>query len=82
MNASADLKLSVTQDIKSVVHRVKNMVGKGKKQLSFKEKMLVTSIFSFSNNVFKKLVQQGRQNWLLCGKTVSELTRLGLVQIN
>ena len=74
MNASADLKFNVTQDIKSVFHRVKNMVGKGEKQLSFKEKMLVTSIFSFSNNVFKKLVQQDRQNWLLCGKTVSELT--------
>ena len=30
--------------------------------------MLVTSIFSFSHNVFKRLLSQGRQKAALCGK--------------
>ena len=29
--------------------------------------MLVSSIFSFSHNVFKRLVSQGRQKVSLCG---------------
>ena len=32
-----------------------------------KEKLLVTSNFSFSNSVFKRLVSQGRQKVSLCG---------------
>ena len=32
-----------------------------------KEKLLVTSNFSFSHSVFKRLVSQGRQTVSLCG---------------
>ena len=32
-----------------------------------KEKLLITSNFSFSNSVFKRLVSQGRQMVSLCG---------------
>ena len=32
-----------------------------------KEKLLITSNFSFSHNVFKRLVSQRRQKVLLCG---------------
>ena len=39
----------------------------GKKTLWEKEKLLVTSIFSFSHNVFKRLVSQGHQKVSLCG---------------
>ena len=37
-----------------------------------KEKMLVTSIFSFSHNVFKSLLLQGPKKSELCGKEVSK----------
>ena len=33
-----------------------------------KEKMLVTSIFSFSHNIVKRLLSQGRQKSGLCGE--------------
>ena len=36
-----------------------------------KEKMLVTSIFSFSYNVFKGLPFEGRKKLGLCGKELS-----------
>ena len=39
----------------------------GKKTMSEKEKLLVTSNFSFSDSVFKKLVSQWRQKVSLCG---------------
>ena len=39
----------------------------GKKTLWGKEKLLVTSNFSFSHSVFKRLVSQGRQKVSLCG---------------
>ena len=35
-----------------------------------KEKMLVTSIFSFSHNVFKRLHSQDRYRSELCGKVL------------
>ena len=35
------------------------------------EKMLVTSIFSFSHNVFKRLLNQGRYKSVLCGKELT-----------
>ena len=38
-----------------------------KKTLWEKEKLLVTSNFSFSHRVFKRLVSQGRQKVSLCG---------------
>ena len=39
----------------------------GQKTLWEKEKLLVTSNFSFSHSVFKRLVSQGRQKASLCG---------------
>ena len=39
----------------------------GQKTLWEKEKLLVTSNFSFSHSVFKRLVSQGRQKESLCG---------------
>ena len=39
----------------------------GYKTLREKEKLLVTSNFSFSHSVFKRLVSQGRQKESLCG---------------
>ena len=39
----------------------------GYKTLWEKEKLLVTSIFSFSHSAFKRLVSQGRQKVSLCG---------------
>ena len=39
----------------------------GKKTVWEKEKLLITSNFSFSHSVFKRLVSQGRQNVSLCG---------------
>ena len=35
--------------------------------------MLVTSIFFFSHNVFKRLISQGRQKSGLCGKELTEI---------
>ena len=40
---------------------------KGSKTLWEKEKLLVTSNFSFSHSVFKRLVSQGHQNGSLYG---------------
>ena len=42
----------------------------GKKTLWEKEKLLVTSNFSFSHSVFKRLVSQGHQRVSLCGNGV------------
>ena len=36
-----------------------------------KEKLIVTSNFSFSHSVFKRLVSQGRQKVSLCGNGLS-----------
>ena len=44
------------------------------KTLWAKEKLLVTSNFSFSHSVFKRLVSQGRQKVSLCGN--------GLILVN
>ena len=38
-----------------------------------KEKLLVTSNFSFSHSVFKRLVSQGRQKMSLCGNGLNFL---------
>ena len=58
--AFADDKLSVTKMIISVFDRVENIVGKGE--------IACTSNFSFSHNVFKKLLSLSRQKVSLCGK--------------
>ena len=54
----AEDKLNVARIMISVSDRVENIVGKGE--------MLVTSTFSFSHNVFKRLLSKG-----LCGYTIS-----------
>ena len=47
--------------------KVENIMGK--------EKMLVTSIFSFSHNAFKRFLFQGRQNSGVCDKDSTSLNR-------
>ena len=59
LEASAGNKLNVTKMIISVFDRVENIVGKGE--------IACTSNFSFSHNVFKRLLSQTRQKVSLCG---------------
>ena len=51
--ALADDKINGNRNFKFVLGKVENLSGK-------KEKMLITSIFFFSQNVFKSLLFQGR----------------------
>ena len=51
LKAFADDKVNVTEKLKFILERVENIVGK--------EKMLITSIFSFSLNGFKRLLFLG-----------------------
>ena len=51
----------------SVVTKMAESYPNGLKTLWVKEKLLVTSNFSFSHSVFKRLVSQGRQKVSLCG---------------
>ena len=60
LNAFADDKINFKLKTK--------FLGGCEKTLRGKEKMLVTSIFSFCHYVFKKLLFQGRQKSGLCGK--------------
>ena len=59
LNAFADDELNVTKMIISVFDRVENIVGKGE--------IACTSNFSFSHNVFKRLLSQSRQKASLYG---------------
>ena len=59
LKAFADAKLNVTTMIISVSDRVENIVGKGE--------IACTSNFSFSHNVFKRLLSQRHQKVSLCG---------------
>ena len=59
LKAFADEKLNVSKMIISVFDRVENIVGKGE--------IACTSNFSFSHNVFKRLLSQRRQKVPLCG---------------
>ena len=52
LKAFADDKIYVTEKLKFVLRSIENIMGK--------EKMLVTSIFSSSHNVFKRLFLQDR----------------------
>ena len=52
-------KFNITKMIISVIDRVENIVGKGE--------IAGTSNFSFSHNVFKRLLSQTRQKVSLCG---------------
>ena len=58
LKAFADNKLKVSKIIISVFDRVENIVGKGE--------IACTSNFSFSHNVFKRLLSQTRQKVSLC----------------
>ena len=51
LKAFADNKINVTQELKFISGRVENIVGK--------EKMLVTSIFSFFHSILKSFLIQG-----------------------
>ena len=51
---------------------MKNKCHIGKKTLWEKEKLLVTSNFSFSHNVFHSYIPLVRQNVALCGNGLSE----------
>ena len=59
LKAFADDKLNITNMIISVFDRVENIVGKGE--------IACTSNFSFSHNVFKRLLSQTSQKVSLCG---------------
>ena len=59
LNAFADDKSNVTQNIKVVFFSIENIMGK--------EEMLVTSIFFFSNNVFQRPFPPVCQKTSLCG---------------
>ena len=59
LKAFADDKFNVTKMIISVFDRVENIVGKGE--------IASTSDFSFSHNVFKRLLSQKYQKVSLCG---------------
>ena len=63
LKAFADDKLNVTKIIISVFDRVENIVGKGE--------IACTSNFSFSHNVFNRVLSQGRQKVSLCGNALS-----------
>ena len=63
MKAFVDDKLNVTKMIISVFDRVENIVQKGK--------IACTSNFSFSHNVFKRLLSQTCHKVSLCGNGLS-----------
>ena len=60
LKAFADDNFIVAQMLQLFIDTVEN-IGE-------KEKMLVTNIFSYCNNVFKRLLSMGRQKSSLCGK--------------
>ena len=53
----------------------------GQKTLWVKEKLLITSNFSISHSVFKRLVSQGRQKVSLCGNRLIICLEHGGTQI-
>ena len=64
LKAFAFDKLNVTKMIISVFDRVENIVGKGE--------IACRSNFSFSHNVFKRLLSQTRQMVSLCGNGLND----------
>ena len=66
LKAFANDKLNVTKMIISVFDRVENIVGKGESAC--------TSNFSFSHNVFKKLLSKRRQKVSLCANGLKEIS--------
>ena len=70
LKAFADDKLNVTKIMISVFDREENIVGKGE--------IACTSDFSFSHNVFQRLLSQTRQKVSLCGKGPAKDIQLNL----
>ena len=72
-NPLPDDKFKTLPNWKSLQTTISNLMKmaesypNGLKTLREKEKLLVTSNFSFSHSVFKRLVSQGHQIVLLCG---------------
>ena len=60
----------------------KKVIQTGRKHCRKKEKLLITSNFSFSHSVFKRFVSQGRQKVSLCGNglTLYQMTNFRLCQ--
>ena len=71
LKAFADDKLNVTKMVISVFDRVENMVGRGE--------IACTRNFSFSHNVFKRLLSQRRQKVSLCGNGLTTMSSSPLV---
>ena len=69
----------MTKKKKNVIKKLKLDMGRVEK--GEKEKMLVTSIFSFSHNIFKRHLPQGLEKSGLCGKELRKETCL-IVTIN
>ena len=67
LKAFAEDKLNVTKMIVSAIDRVENIVGKGE--------IACTSSFSFSQNVFKRLLSQMLQKVSLCGNRLKEFCK-------
>ena len=67
LRAFAEDKLNVTKMNISVFDRIENIVGKGE--------IACSSKFSFSHNVFKRLLSQTRQKVSLCGNELNRKDR-------
>ena len=68
--------------MQTTISNLIKMTGSSPKQLKTlweKEKLLVTSNFSFSHSVFKRLVLQTRKNQGLFGKGLETETLYGIV---
>ena len=72
LKAFADDKLNVTKMVISVLEKVDNIVGK--------VEIACTSNFSFSHNVFKRLLSQRHQKVYLCGNGLNTLTLTHIIQ--
>ena len=62
LKAFADEILNVDKSVISVFDGVENIMGKGEN---------ITSIFTLSHSVFKRLLYQGRQKSGFCGKELT-----------
>ena len=63
----AEDNFKLDENGRKLSERVENTVGK--------EKLLVTSNFSYSNSVFKRHVSQGRQKVSLCGNGLKKTSQ-------
>ena len=68
--AQSKLK-AFANDIINVSEKNEIRFWEGRKHFGKKEKMLVTSIFSISQNVFRNRLPRGRQKCGLCGKELT-----------